>query len=290
MTKAIEFNGVEDFVNDSEGTHYKEDKRQFKYNLNDAKAKSKLLKGAKRIPFELVKNNGSLNLLFNVGSWNNVVLPSIRYWNEIKGDKTCRIGSSTVRISSVNVGMETGGKHVDTLIVFFINREKVTCHFYNTTMLILVNSHGYLNLVEEFLGPYFEAKIEMNEEDITRFNESALETLGGKRVQSKVKRSSVKYPCGRCNFAAKTLATLGKHNKNDHALSSSSYSQASSAVMPRHSTSNNSFAEEQNQGNQTSQSLTDDGIKMVEHKPEDISLKDLSIKPTKITFDEDVFK
>ena len=122
-------------VTDSEVTQYKEDNRQFKYNLNDTKAKSKLLKGAKRIPFELVKNNGSLNLLFNVGSWNHVVLPSIRYWNEIKGDKTCKIGSSTVRISSVNVGMETGGKHVDTLIVFVINREKVTCHLYNTAML-----------------------------------------------------------------------------------------------------------------------------------------------------------
>ena len=61
MTKAIEFNGVEDFVTDSEVTQYKEDNRQFKYNLNDAKAKSKLLKGAKRIPFELVKKYGSLN-------------------------------------------------------------------------------------------------------------------------------------------------------------------------------------------------------------------------------------
>ena len=79
----------------------------------------------------------------------------------------------------MKTGLETGGKHVDTQIVFFINKDKVTCHFYNTTLLILVNGHGYLKLVEEFLQPYFQSKIRMNMEEINLFNEKALETLGG---------------------------------------------------------------------------------------------------------------
>ena len=181
MVKAIEFNCVEDIVNDSEvaaaAIPPEEKSRTFEYNLSDKNAKAKLLKGAKRIPFELVRKSSSINIVFNIGSWNNVVLPSINYWNQIIGEKTCRIGSSTVRVASIKMGMETGGKHVDTLIVFFLNREKVTCHFYNTTQLILVNGRGYVQLVEEFLGPYFESKIEMNSEEISLFNEQALISL-----------------------------------------------------------------------------------------------------------------
>ena len=238
----IEFNGIDAVVKDSE-TQTNLVRRQFDYKLNDKNAKSKLLKAAKRIPFEIVKNTGSMNLVFNVGSWNNIVLPSIRYWNQVKGEQTCKVGGSTVRIASVKTGMETGGKHVDTQIVFFIDRDKVTCHFYNTTLLILVNGHGHKSLVEEFLVPYLEAKIKINEEEIKIFNEQALESLGGKMV----KRNSVRYkggsvfPCNRCVFATKTLDALGKHIRSEHGLNSTGDSQ--SIISPRHSTCNNSVNE-----------------------------------------------
>ena len=171
MAKPIEYDGVEDIVRDSEIEAFPEEIRSFKYELNHKQAKAKLLKGAKREPFDIEKKSCSLNLIFNVGSWNNSVLPSIRYWNQLQHDRICRIGSSTVRVASVKTGLETGGKHVDTQIVFFIDRDKVTCHFYNTTLLILVNGHGYLRLVDEFLQPYFQSKIRRNIEEITQFNE-----------------------------------------------------------------------------------------------------------------------
>ena len=52
--------------------------RLFNYNLNDKTAKAKLLKGAKRNPFEIVRNKGSINLMFNLGVWQSVVLPCIQ--------------------------------------------------------------------------------------------------------------------------------------------------------------------------------------------------------------------
>ena len=164
MSKAIEFETVEDFVMDSEVINRKDNRRTFEYDLDDKAAKAKLLKGAKRIPFEIVKNSSSSNLVFSIGAWNHVVLPSVRYWNQSKGDHTCKFGLTTVKIASVKAGTETGGKHVDTQIVFFVNRDKVVCHFYNTTQLILVNGHGYSKLVE-FLGAYFNSKISMNLEE-----------------------------------------------------------------------------------------------------------------------------
>ena len=125
MAQAIIYKCIEDVVKDSEIVYMKDKKdrkRVFEYNLNDKNAKSKLLKGAKRIPFELVKNTVSWNLIFNIGSWNNVVLPSVRYWNEVQGIRTCKVGSALIRAASVKTGSDANGKDVDTQIVFFVDQ------------------------------------------------------------------------------------------------------------------------------------------------------------------------
>ena len=192
MASAIEFSSVENVVIDSETVVRRDSTRNFEYKLDDKAAKGKLLKGVKREPFEVVENSASSNLLFNLGSWNNVVMPSIRYWNEGKGNKSCKIGDNIVNIANVKTGKDIGGKHIDTQVIFYSNRDKVVLHCYNTTQLILVNGHGYAKLIEIFLKPYFESKISMNLELIKQFNETALEALGNKRV----KRSDVKYSGG----------------------------------------------------------------------------------------------
>ena len=79
-----------------------------------------------------------------------------------------------VRIADVKTGKDAGGKHIDTQIVFFANRDKVMLHCYNTTQRILVNGHGYAKLIQMFLKPYFESKINMNLENIHQFNEDVL--------------------------------------------------------------------------------------------------------------------
>ena len=133
MNNYIEYNNVEELVKNSEITKKDVKPRSFQYELNQKQAKAKLIKGAKRNAFDVENKSNSINLIFNLGSWSNVVLPSIIYWNQIKDEGACKIGSSIIRVASVRSGIEAGGNHVDTQIVFFSNRDKVTCHFYNTT-------------------------------------------------------------------------------------------------------------------------------------------------------------
>ena len=260
MANAIEFTSVECLVKDSEVLVTREEARKFEYKLNDKAAKGKLIKGGKRIPFEVVGNSSSSNLVFNLGSWNYVVKPSFKYWTEVKGNKTCRIGDTIVRIADVKTGKDIGGKHIDTQIVFFANRDKVVLHCYNTTQLILVNGHGYAKLIEMFLKPYFESKIQMNLNEINVFNENALSSLGSKTV----KRSDVKYTggpthlwCTRCDFAAKSRTSLQKHKKSEHAVSFNSPS-SSLAIPQHHSTRNNTLTEALMQDNMTIVSIADE--------------------------------
>ena len=91
--------------------------------------------------------------------------------------------------------------------------------------LILVNGHGYTKLIEEILKPHFESKISINMEDISKCNVNVLDVLGNKTT----KRSNIKFSGGpthlwytKCDLAAKSRAALVKHNKANHALSSSS--------------------------------------------------------------------
>ena len=140
----------------------------------------------------------------------------MRYWDEVKGTKTCKIDDRVVRIADVKTGKDVGGKHIDTQIVFFSNRDKVVLHCYNTTQLILVNGHGYADFIKVFLKPFFEAKMKINEKDIVRLNDNVLDNLGYKRVRL----SDVKYTggptflwCTRCDFAAKSRTALLKHKK-----------------------------------------------------------------------------
>ena len=91
MANAIAMYSVDSLVKDSEIIISKDTVRKFEYKLDEKATKAKLVKNAKRIPFEIVENSSSSNLIFSPGSWQSVVLPSIRYFNEVRGTKTCKI-------------------------------------------------------------------------------------------------------------------------------------------------------------------------------------------------------
>ena len=217
--KAIELNSIEKVVVESENLKISEDRRSFAYNLNDKNAKAKLLKGAKREAFEIENNQSSCNLVFNPGSWNYLVQPTVQYWGNVKANKTCKLGEIEVQMASVKTGRDIVGKHIDTQVVFFVNREKAVCHLYNTTQKILVNGHGYKNLLEHFLKPYFESKLPMYEKEVEVYNNLVLETLGSRKVKRgdiRYKRGST-FPCDKCDFksATKQSLRLHKHAKHD---------------------------------------------------------------------------
>ena len=200
------------------------------YELNDKSAKSKLVKGSKRIPFEVEKNSSSCTMIFSVGAWLVAVLPAIRYWNEIKGDKTCKVGDKVIKVSGIKSGKDVNGMCVVSQVVFYIDRDKVVLHLYNTTQRILINGHGYENFIEIFVKPFFETKVQSCPTEIQTINEEVLQKFGPKTV----KRSNVNS----CDFACKTLSALNKHRNNDHALS---FNNGKNLLGPRHSTRNNSI-------------------------------------------------
>ena len=125
MANAIAIYSVDSLVKDSEIINSKETTKKFEYKLDEKAKKAKLVKNAKRIPFEIVENSSSSNLIFSPGFWQNVVLPSIRYFIEVKGSKTCNIEDIVVRMADVKTGSDLSGKHIYTQIVFFSNRDKV---------------------------------------------------------------------------------------------------------------------------------------------------------------------
>ena len=107
--------------------------------MNDKAATAKLIKAAKRMPLEMEENSTSTNLIFSVGAWNHVVQPSVSYWNDVKEEKTCKIGEYVIKVGGIQIRKEMKDKHVNTKIVFLADRDKIVCHLYNTTQLILVN-------------------------------------------------------------------------------------------------------------------------------------------------------
>ena len=83
---------------------------------------------------------------------------------------------------------------------------------------------------------YFHSKIDLNLAEINHLNENTLEALGGK----KVRHGSVRYKegslflCNSCDFAAKTMVGLAKHNRNEHALSFTTKFAVFSSPFPKH--------------------------------------------------------
>ena len=254
---------IVDLVKDSEIAKQTDVKRTFEYNLSDKAAKAKLIKGARRKPFDVVENSSSSNLIFSPGAWNHVVLAAVGYWDQVKGEKTCKIGDTVMKIASIDFGKEASGKHVDTVVVFYANRDKVVCHLYNTTQLIVVNGHGYANLIKIFLKPFFESKMSFNIEKVEEYNKQVLQTLGPKQV----KRSTVKYksgssfPCKSCDLSARNMITLKKHKDKEHALSFNSSKPITLGLTPlKHSTRNNSISEALLQENISSTNLSKQSV------------------------------
>ena len=157
--KAIESESLQDLVINSDIVHANVDKRTHNYKLNDKAAKAKIVKGAKRCPFEVVNKPCSSNLDFSLGAWNYVVLPTIRYWHQVKEETSCKVGSTVIIIASVELGKEAGGRHVDTKIVFHADSNRVVCHLYNTTQRILVNGQGYELLIQIFLKLFLKPNL-----------------------------------------------------------------------------------------------------------------------------------
>ena len=87
---------IEEHVKSSELFKKVDSVQVFDYELNDKSAKNKLIKAAKRPPIEVEDNSSSSNMIFSAGAWFEAMLPAVKYWNEVKGEKSCQIGDYTL--------------------------------------------------------------------------------------------------------------------------------------------------------------------------------------------------
>ena len=256
---------IEEYVKNSEVSKNMNSTINFDYQLNDKASKSKLLKAAKRSPIETEENSTSTNLIFSAGAWYHVALPSAKYFDEVQGDKTCKIGDYNVKIGGIKLGKESNGKHVNTQIVFYAGRDKIVCHMYNTTQLILINGNGYQKFIDIFLKPFFESKINECLENIELFNDEVTSKLGPKTVKRsdvKLKRGSTN-PCSSCEFISKSGVGLKKHKKLEHILGDNSTNRLAG---PRQSTRNNSVVENLMIEDITATDIENDGKNVLEEK------------------------
>ena len=112
--------------------HNDKDIRVFDYAINNKRAKSKLLKGAKRGKHLVVESKaGCVNLIFSDGSYFQTVLPLLRLWHSQPNQKFL-INETEVEVVEIDSGKDINQKHVDTKLVILADCSRLVLHAYNS--------------------------------------------------------------------------------------------------------------------------------------------------------------
>ena len=152
--------------------------RAFSYNLNEKRAKGKLLKGAMRLDHLNVEvKSGCVNLRFSDGSYFEVVLPVLREWHGNVG-KSLKLNDIDIKIDEADPGIDKSDRHIDTKLEVFANNERLVLHAYNGTQNLMVQGKNYESFALNYLEPYFTQKIGVSLENIEKFNRNVKEMLG----------------------------------------------------------------------------------------------------------------
>ena len=94
--------------------------RTFGYKLDEKTAKSKLLKGTKKVPFEVTEKQNCSNIDFNPGAFKSTVEPLINLWeNCSKNGELFEIGDRKLSVNEFKKGFDENNKHIDTKVVLF---------------------------------------------------------------------------------------------------------------------------------------------------------------------------
>ena len=127
--------------------------RHFSYELSDKRAKANLLKGAAREVIEIKEKQKCIMLTFSVGAYLEVVIPTVIEWD--KNELKCRMDEIEIGIEEVVPGYDDNNKHVETLVRFRVNGEKIVVSCYYTTQRIKVEGRGYIAFFNKFIQPLF---------------------------------------------------------------------------------------------------------------------------------------
>ena len=225
--------------------------RQFNFELTDKKAKANLIKSTERKHFEVEHKQRSTNLKFSAGAYVLVAKPMI---NEFQAMFNKKIGfqeeDMVICVTEYKDGMDLNNKHVDTKIVLSVNSKKVVLHSYNSTQNIKIDGSCYLQFIERFLAPTIQSNIDKLSTKISEYDRKVHTSLAARgrplRPRSvKTVRSFINQPqfiCKNCDKKFDNHTQLKKHKFTEH--SKSFISSETSVSYIKHSTRNNSIAEE----------------------------------------------
>ena len=191
--------------------------RTFNFDLNEKKAKAKLLKGAnRRNHLDIEVKSGCVNMRFSDGSYHKVLLPLVREWQNLV-DEPFQLDDIEIKIEAVDAGSENSDKHMDTKLVFFANNDRLVMHAYNGTQNLMIQGKNYESFAVKYLKPLFVQKIELSKEKIESFNSGVKEVLGKDKKSIKDKTKVAKpFHCPNCKVKSATVGDLRMHMKSSH--------------------------------------------------------------------------
>ena len=180
------------------------DSRVFDYTLNNKRAKSKLLKGAKRGKHLVVESKiGCVNLIFSDGSYYQTLLPLLRSWQQ---NEKFLINGTDVEILEIDSGKDKNQKHVDTKLVILAESSRLVLHAYNSTQKLMVQGQNYESFALNCLEPFFMRKIDETIEQIDKINGDIKESFSRKKL----------FKCPQCELIGNSNADLKVHIKTCH--------------------------------------------------------------------------
>ena len=198
--------------------------RNFGYKLSDKKAKSNFLKAAARESLEIDEKQKCTMFLFSVGSYMESVIPSAIQWKN--GSQEFRIDDLFIKIESIMPGYDKNGKHVETIITFSVNDQKVVVVCYNTTQKVKVEGNGYIEFCEKYIKKLFINLIREASVKIDDYNKAVVAALSGKRkavsrpVRSVRYKAMAKLACNQCEISFLNTSQLSVHKRSLHTSSS----------------------------------------------------------------------
>ena len=69
---------------------------------------------------EVQNNSTSTTLIFSAGSWQAAILPSVAFWNQVKGDQTCKVGDVMINVGGLKSGKDASGRIYTTHLREFL--------------------------------------------------------------------------------------------------------------------------------------------------------------------------
>ena len=195
--------------------------KHFNYKISDKTAKSNLLKAAARDIFEISEMQKCTMILFNVASYLQIVMPIVIAWKNC--EQTFQTENMEIHIKDVIPGYDASKKHMETLIKFLVNGNKISVTCYNSTQKVKVEGQGYQEFMKGFIQPIFDKGIrDVDPYLLEKYNKEVIAMLSGKRkaisrpVRSVRYKAMAKMHCKKCDGTFLNNTQLNRHKKAIH--------------------------------------------------------------------------